>query len=146
MAKTTKKPAAKKAAPKAAKKAAPKKAAPKKAAAKKAAPAAAPKPLKEVLGKSALIKHLAEASEVAAKDVKAVLASIESTISGAISKKGLGSFTLPGLFKVTVVKVPAKPKRTGVNPLTKEPQVFAAKPAPVQVKVRPRKKLKDAAA
>ena len=134
MAKTTKKPAAKKAAPKAAK-----------AAPKKAAPAAA-KPLKEVLGKSALVKHLAEASEVAAKDVKAVLASIESTISGAISKKGLGSFTLPGLFKVTVVKVPAKPKRTGVNPFTKETQVFAAKPASVKVKVRPLKKLKDAAA
>ena len=70
MAKTTKKPAAKKAAPKAAK-----------AAPKKAAPAAA-KPLKEVLGKSALVKHLAETSSVAAKDVKAVLAAIEDAVSG----------------------------------------------------------------
>ena len=146
MAKTTKKPAAKKAAPKAAKKAAPKKAAPKKAAAKKAAPAAAPKPLKEVLGKSALVKHLAEASGVAAKDVKAVLAAVEGAISGAISKKGAGSFTLPGLFKVTAVKVPAKAKRKGINPFTKEEQWFAAKPASVKVKVRPLKKLKDAAA
>ena len=59
MAKTTKKPAAKKAAPKAAKKAA----APKKAA------VAANKPLKEVLGKSALIKHLAETSGVVAKEI-----------------------------------------------------------------------------
>ena len=136
MAKTTKKPAAKKAAPKAAKKAAPKKA---------AAPAAA-KPLKEVLGKSALVKHLAEASAVAAKDVKAVLAALEGAVSGAISKKGAGSFTLPGLFKVTSVKVPAKPKRKGINPFTKEEQWFAAKPASVKVKVRPLKKLKDAAA
>lgn len=135
MAKTTKKPAAKKAAPKAAKKAAPKKAAP-----------AAAKPLKEVLGKSALVKHLAEASDVAAKDVKAVLTAIEHAISGAISKKGAGSFTLPGLFKVTSVKVPAKPKRKGINPFTKEEQWFAAKPASVKVKVRPLKKLKDAAA
>ena len=141
MAKTTKKPAANKAAPKAAKKAAPKKA----AAAKKAAPAA-PKPLKEVLGKSALVKHLAEASGVLAKDVKAVLAAVEDAISGAISKKGAGSFTLPGLFKVTSVKVPAKPKRKGINPFTKEVQEFAAKPASVKVKVRPLKKLKDAAA
>ena len=45
-----------------------------------------------------------------------------------------------------MVKVPAKPKRTGVNPFTKETQVFAAKPASVKVKVRPLKKLKDAAA
>ncbi|KAF1695595.1 MULTISPECIES: HU family DNA-binding protein [Pseudoxanthomonas] len=136
MAKTTKKPAAKKAAPKAAKKAVTKAAAP-----KKAAPA-----LKEVLGKSALIKHLAETSGVVAKDVKAVLAAVEDAVSGAISKKGAGSFTLPGLFKVSAVKVPAKPKRKGVNPFTKEEQWFAAKPASVKVKVRPLKKLKDAAA
>ena len=146
MAKTTKKPAAKKAAPKAAKKAAPKKAAPKKAAAKKAAPAAAPKPLKEVLGKSALVKHLAEASEVAAKDVKAVLAGLEAAAVGSVSSKGAGEFVLPGLIKVTSVKVPAKPKRKGINPFTKEEQWFAAKPASVKVKVRPLKKLKDAAA
>lgn len=141
MAKTTKKPAAKKAAPKAAKTAAVKKvAAPKKAAVpKKAAP------LKEVLGKSALIKHLSDTSGVVAKDVKAVLAAVEDAVSGAISKKGAGTFTLPGLFKVTAVKVPAKPKRKGINPFTKEEQVFAAKPASVKVKVRPLKKLKDAA-
>ncbi len=137
MAKTTKKPAAKKAAPKAAKKAAVKKA----AAPKKAAPV-----LKEVLGKSALIKHLAETSGVVAKDVKAVLAAVEDAVSGAISKKGAGSFTLPGLFKVSSVKVPAKAKRKGINPFTKEEQWFAAKPASVKVKVRPLKKLKDAAA
>ena len=136
MAKTTKKPAAKKAAPKAAKKAAVSKA----AAPKKAAPA-----LKEVLGKSALIKHLSETSGVVAKDVKAVLAAVEDAVSGAISKKVAGSFTLPGLFKVTAVMVPAKPKRKGVNPFTKEEQWFAAKPASVKVKVRPLKKLKDAA-
>ncbi|WP_447731155.1 HU family DNA-binding protein [Pseudoxanthomonas suwonensis] len=141
MAKTTKKPAAKKAATKAAKTTAVKKAAaPKKAAPKKAAP------LKEVLGKSALIKHLSETSGVVAKDVKAVLAAVEDAVSGAISKKGAGTFTLPGLFKVTAVKVPAKPKRKGINPFTKEEQWFAAKPASVKVKVRPLKKLKDAAA
>ena len=136
MAKTTKKPAAKKAAPKAAKKAAPKKA---------AAPAAA-KPLKEVLGKSALVAHLAETSGVIAKDVKAVLASLEHAVAGSVNKKGAGSFVLPGLLKVTVVKVPAKPKRKGINPFTKQEQVFAAKPATVKIKVRPLKKLKDAAA
>ncbi|MBB1059874.1 HU family DNA-binding protein [Marilutibacter spongiae] len=118
-----------------------KKAAPKAAAAKPAAP----KPIKEALTKSGLVAHIADASGVAAKDVRAVLASLENTVAGSISKKGVGSFTLPGLLKITSVKVPAKPKRKGINPFTKEEQVFAAKPATVKVKVRPLKKLKDAA-
>ena len=57
------------------KKAAPKKAA-KKAAPKAAAKPAAPKPIKEALSKSGLVAHIAEATAVAAKDVRAVLASL----------------------------------------------------------------------
>ena len=122
-----------------------KKAAPKKAAAA-AKPAAAPKAIKEALTKSGLVSHIAESTGVAAKDVRAVLASLEGAVHGSISKKGVGSFTLPGLLKITSVKVPAKPKRKGINPFTKEEQWFAAKPASIKVKVRPLKKLKDAAA
>lgn len=114
----------------------------------KAAPKAAPaaiKPIKDAFGKSALIAHLAEQANVEAKHVKAVLAALEHTVLGAVHKKGAGNFTLPGLFKINAVKVPAKPKRKGKNPFTGEEQVFAAKPATVKVKVRPLKKLKDAA-
>ena len=112
----------------------------------KAAPTAASiKPIKEALSKSALIAHLAEQASVEAKHVKAVLAALEHTVLGAVHKKGAGNFTLPGLFKINAVKVPAKPKRKGKNPFTGEEQVFAAKPASVKVKVRPLKKLKDAA-
>lgn len=121
-----------------------KKTAPQKSAAAKA-PAAA-KPIKEALGKSGLVAHLAESTGVAPKDVRAVLASLESAVAGSVSKKGVGSFTLPGLLKITAVKVAAKPKRKGINPFTKEEQWFAAKPASVKIKVRPLKKLKDAAA
>lgn len=110
----------------------------------KAAPAAA-KPIKETLTKSGLIAHLAQQASVETKHVKAVLAALEQTVLGAVNKKGAGQFTLPGLFKVNAVKVPAKPKRTGINPFTKQEQVFAAKPATVKVKVRALKKLKDAA-
>jgi nucleoid DNA-binding protein len=113
----------------------------------KAAPKAAHaiKPIKSPLGKSALIAHIAEQASLEAKQVKAVLAVLEHTVFGAVHKNGAGSFTLPGLFKITAVKVPAKPKRKGKNPFTGEEQVFAAKPATVKVKVRPLKKLKDAA-
>ncbi len=110
------------------------------------AKAAAPKPVKEALSKSGLVAHLAEGTGIAAKDVRAVLGALEGAVAGSVSKKGAGSFTLPGLLKITVVNVPAKPKRKGINPFTKEEVWFAAKPASVKVKVRPLKKLKDAAA
>jgi len=130
-----------------AKKAAAKKAPVKTVAVKKTAPKPAViKPIKEVLGKSALVAHLSEATELAAKDVRAVLAALENAAHASLSKKGAGAFTLPGMLKITAVKIPAKPKRKGINPFTKEEQVFAAKPASIKVKVRPLKKLKDAAA
>lgn len=127
----TKKPAAKKA--------------PAKSATKKAAAPAATKPIKEVLTKSGLVAHLSDSTGVAPRDVRAVLASLEGTVAGSVSAKGIGTFTLPGLLKITTVKVPAKPKRKGINPFTKEEQWFAAKPATTKLKVRPLKKLKDAA-
>ena len=107
--------------------------------------AAAVKPIKETLSKSSLIAHLAEMASVEAKHVKAVLAALENAVLGSVHSKGAGTFTLPGLFKINAVKVPAKPKRKGKNPFTGEEQMFAAKPASVKVKVRPLKKLKDAA-
>ncbi len=124
----------------------------KKAATKKAAPAKAAakpgvlKPIKEALSKSGLVAHLAESSGVVAKDVRAVLSALEGAVASSVHKKGAGSFTLPGLLKISAVNVPAKPKRKGINPFTKEEQWFAAKPASTKVKVRPLKKLKDAAA
>ena len=124
-----------------AKKKATKKAAPKKAAAKPAAI----KPIKEALGKSGLVSHISEQTGVASRDVRAVLASLEGAVHGSVSKKGAGTFTLPGLLKITAVNVPAKPKRKGINPFTKEEQWFAAKPATTKLKIRALKKLKDSA-
>jgi nucleoid DNA-binding protein len=140
-AKTTKAPAkAVKAAP--AKAAKPVKAAPAKAV--KAAPAAL-KPIKTAFNKSSLATHIAEQSGVDAKSAKAVLAALEGAIVMSVNKKGLGSFTLPGLLKVTVQNVPAKKKRMGKDPFTGVERMFAAKPASVKIKTRALKKLKDAA-
>ena len=133
---------AKKAAP-----AAPAKKAVKAAPAKTAAKAAgAPmKPIKTAFNKTSLAAHLASASGVDPKATKAVMAALEDTILASVNKKGLGEFTMPGLFKVMVQNVPAKKKRFGKDPFTGEDRWFAAKPASVKVKVRPMKKLKDAA-
>jgi len=129
----------------AAKKAA--KAAPVKAPRAAAAPAAgsAMKPIKETLGKTGLVTHLAETTGVEPKAVKAVMAALEATVLASVNKKGAGAFVLPGLLKVTAVAVPATKARKGINPFTKEPTVFKAKPATVKLRVRPLKKLKDAA-
>ena len=134
--------------PAAAAKAAPAKKAVKAAApAKKAVKSAAPlKPIKTAFNKTGLINHLAEMAAAEVKTVKAVFASLEATIMASLNKKGLGSFTLPGLLKVNVVNVPAKKKRVGIDPFTKVERTFAAKPASVKIKTRALKKLKDAAA
>jgi len=112
--------------------------------ARKAAPKA-PQSIKSVLTKSALVAHLADAAKVAAKDARAMLAALENTIIASIGKRSAGTFVLPGLLKITVTSVAAKPARKGVNPFTGEPTTFKAKPATVKVKVRAMKKLKDAA-
>jgi nucleoid DNA-binding protein len=116
-----------------------------KKSARKPAPKTAAKQVKSVLSKSALVHHLAGTSGAAAKDVRAVIAALEETIRASISKKGPRTFVLPGLLKITAVAVPAKKARKGINPFTGEETVFKAKPATVKVKVRPMKKLKDAA-
>jgi nucleoid DNA-binding protein len=117
----------------------------KKAAPKSAAKPAAPKPIKDALSKSGLVAYLSENSGVAARDVRAVMSALEGACFASVSKKGAGTFTLPGLLKINSINVPAKPKRKGINPFTKEEQWFAAKPATTKIKVRPLKKLKDAA-
>jgi nucleoid DNA-binding protein len=117
-----------------------------KKAAKPAKAAASNKPVKGVMSKSDLARHLSEHSGVETKSVKAVLASLEATVLGAVSKKGAQQFVLPGLLKITSVAVPAKAKRFGKDPFSGQERWFPAKPASVKVKVRALKKVKDAAA
>jgi nucleoid DNA-binding protein len=113
------------------------------------APAAAPgaplKPIKEAFNKTSLINHLASVAGQEPKAVKAVMGALEATMIASVNKKGAGSFTLPGLLKVTALQVAAKKKRVGIDPFTKQERTFAAKPATVKLKVRSLKKLKDAA-
>ena len=46
-------------------------------------------------------------------------------------------------MKVKVIRKPATKARKGINPFTKEPTVFKAKPARNVVKILPLKGLKD---
>jgi nucleoid DNA-binding protein len=112
-----------------------------------AKPAPSPvKPIKEAFNKTGLNNHLATTTGVDPKAVKAVMTALESTMVASMHKRGVGSFVLPGLLKITAVAVPAKRARKGINPFTKEETTFKAKPASVKLKVRALKKLKDATA
>merc|ERR1719181_791247 len=56
--------------------------------------------------------------------------------------KKIGKFALPGFAKFTVKKKAARPARKGVNPFTKEPCTFKAKPACKTVRARAIKAIK----
>ena len=100
---------------------------------------------KKTLSKSGLIQLITEStseSELSRRQVKAVLESLISVGHRELKKSGV--FTLPGFAKFRVVKKPATKARQGVNPFTKEPMTFAAKPASKSVRARPIKAIKDA--
>jgi nucleoid DNA-binding protein len=120
------------------------KAAPKKTAAKREAPTI--RAFKETLTKSALINLIAEQNELPRKTAAAAFATLENVILGSVHPRGIGEFTMPGMFKVTLRKVPARKAGTLVrNPATGEMVPAAAKPASVRVKLRALSKLKSAA-
>jgi nucleoid DNA-binding protein len=112
----------------------------KKAVAKKKAVAeVVVKPLGKVsqpYTKNELMLTLAERADLTKKQINAVFSVLGEVIEAHVKKAGPGKFTLPGLLKITIKKVP------GINPFTKEEMVFKAKPASRKVKVTPLKALK----
>ena len=98
----------------------------------------------KLMTKSELIEKItAEHSELKKKDVKGVMETL-ATI-GYKELKKTGAFLVPGFAKFVVVKKPATKERKGINPFTKEPTVFKARPARKVVRARPVKAAKDAA-
>jgi nucleoid DNA-binding protein len=101
------------------------------------------------LTKSQLIATLATKaadSGLTKKQAAAALDALGEIVTQQLSKKGPGEVIIPGLFKLNIVAKPAVPEHEGLNPFTKQPQVFKAKPARKVVKVRVLKGLKDSVA
>merc|ERR1712113_968478 len=84
---------------------------------------------------------VAETCGLKTKDVKAVIEGIVTVAADQLKKNG--SFKLAGALNLKLKKKPARPARKGVNPFTKEPCVFKAKPASKTVRALPMKKLKE---
>ena len=95
--------------------------------------------------KSEILTSIAKTTELSRKQVASVLEALADQIKAGVGRKGPGVFAVPGLMKITVVQKPAMPERKGINPFTKQEQIFKAKPARRVVKVRPLKALKDMA-
>ena len=99
-----------------------------------------------MLTKSALINLISEQNSISRETAKGTFTTIENAILGSVHPRGVGEFTLPGLLKVSLRKVPARKAGTLVrNPSTGEMMPGAAKPASVRVKIRALSKLKTAA-
>jgi len=96
-----------------------------------------------MLSKTQLIEKLVAGSDgLSKKNVKSVLEGLADIAQRELKKSG--TFVVPGLAKFVVVKKPATKARKGINPFTKEPMVFKAKPARKVIRVRPVKAAKDA--
>jgi DNA-binding protein HU-beta len=98
------------------------------------------------MSKSALIESIAnlQTDGTSKRQVKSMVDALVTV--GHKELKKSGAFVLPGFAKFVVVKKPATKARKGINPFTKEPTVFKAKPARKVVKARPVKAVKDAIA
>merc|ERR1712176_1276813 len=95
----------------------------------------------KVMTASAAYRAVAESTGVKPRDVKGALEAYVGVAVDQIKKNG--SFKFCGSLKLKLKKSPAKPARKGVNPFTKEPCVFKAKPASKTVRALPLKKFKD---
>ena len=101
--------------------------------------------IKEKYTKTQMLSEIADNTGLSRKQVSEVMDELGDLVERHIKKRGCGEFTLPGLLKIITKKKPAQKAKKGVpNPFRPgELMDVAAKPASIQVKVRPLKKLKE---
>jgi nucleoid DNA-binding protein len=98
---------------------------------------------KKAMTKTEIISALSDSTGLSKQQVSRFFDELVKMIGENLSESGPGVFNVPGLMKVRVIRKPATPERTGINPFTKQEQVFAAKPARNVVKISALKRLKE---
>jgi len=95
--------------------------------------------------KSETLSYISDKTGLTKRDVGAVFDTMGTLMRRDLRKPALGAFTVPGLMKVKVKKIPARKARKNVpNPFKPgELMDVAARPARKTVKVTPLKALKD---
>merc|ERR1712048_871967 len=90
---------------------------------------------------TAAYQSVAETIGLKQKEVKGVMEALMGVAADQLKKAG--SLKIAGALNLKLKSKPATPARKGVNPFTKEPCVFKAKPASKTVRALPMKKLKE---
>ena len=98
--------------------------------------------VKEAMTKSQLLETQSESTGPQRRDVASVLDQLGVVIERHVKRRAVGTFTLPGLLKIKVVRKPATKARKMMSPFTGQEITVAAKPASRAVKVQPLSGLK----
>merc|ERR1712139_557423 len=88
-----------------------------------------------------VFQSVAETTGLKTKEVKGVVDAFMGVAVAQVKKSG--SFKIAGMLNMKLKHKPARAAKKGVNPFTKEPCVFKAKPASKTVRCLPMKKLKE---
>ena len=76
--------------------------------------------IKDPMTKSQLLTTLAEETGLTKRECTAVLDELSNVVARHLKRRGAGTFTLPGMFKIKTTKKPATKARKGINPFTGE--------------------------
>ena len=93
--------------------------------------------------KSEIYSTISEHVGIPRQQVAGVFHVLSSIIKSDLSKGGAGVSSVPGLARIRLTRKPATKERQGINPFTKEPTVFKARPARNVVRLRPLRGLKE---
>lgn len=93
------------------------------------------------MSKAQFINTFAEKTGMNKKQATATLDTLNAIAVEQLGRSG--ELVIPGLVRLNVAEKPATQERQGINPFTKQPMTFKAKPARKVVKAHPVKSLKD---
>lgn len=96
------------------------------------------------MNKTQLLQSLISGSDITKKQAQHLLETLASVATSSL--KADGSFTIPGIVRLSLKDKPATPERQGINPFTKAPVTIAAKPASKKIKALPVSALKNSVA
>jgi nucleoid DNA-binding protein len=98
---------------------------------------------KKPMNKTEILVALSEATGLTREQIGSLFDELSKLIGNNLGNDGPGTFAIPGLLNIKVVRKPATEEHKGINPFTKEEMVIKAKPAKNVVKVTALKGLKD---
>lgn len=96
------------------------------------------------LSKTQFVAELAEKTSLTKRQAASALDALNGMVAHQLGKRGPGDVVIPGLVRLLVVEKPATAQHEGINPFTKAPMTYKAKPARKVIRARPLKGLKDA--